>query len=54
MKISQEVREFTAGVARNEELGATGEVEAGAAAAGMAEMSRRFKELGGEIEVKVE
>ena len=42
MKISQEVRDFAAGVAPNE------------AVEGMAAMSRKFRELGGEIEVKVE
>jgi phosphomethylpyrimidine synthase len=42
MKISQEVRDFAAGVAPNE------------AVEGMAAMSRTFRALGGEIEVKVE
>jgi len=42
MKISQEVRDFAAGVAPNE------------VAEGMATMSRKFRDLGGEIEVKVE
>ncbi len=42
MKITQEVREFAAGLAPNE------------AAEGMAAMSRKFRDLGGEIEVKVE
>ena len=42
MKISQEVRDFAAGVAPNE------------AVEGMEAMSRKFRELGGEIEVKVE
>ncbi len=42
MKISQEVRDFAAGVAPNE------------AVEGMAAMSRKFRDLGGEIEVKVE
>ena len=42
MKISQGVRDFAAGVAPNE------------AVEGMAAMSRKFRELGGEIEVKVE
>ena len=42
MKISQEVRDFAAGVAPNE------------AVEGMAAMSRKFRDLGGEIEVKLE
>jgi len=50
MKITQEVREYAAGVSPNAALGA---VDAQAAEAGMAEMSARFRELGGEIEVKV-
>jgi phosphomethylpyrimidine synthase len=50
MKISQEVREFAAGMAPNAALGAS----AVDAEAGMAEMSKKFRELGSEIEVKVE
>jgi len=50
MKITQEVREYAAGIAPN---GAVGAVDADAAEAGMAEMSAKFRELGGEIEVKV-
>ncbi|MFZ5669039.1 MAG: phosphomethylpyrimidine synthase ThiC [Pseudomonadota bacterium] len=45
MKITQEVREYAAGVAPN--------VAPEVAEAGMAEMSKKFRELGGEIEVKV-
>jgi phosphomethylpyrimidine synthase len=51
MKISQEVREFAAGVSPNAALGGAGAVDA---EAGMAEMSKKFRELGSEIEVKVE
>jgi phosphomethylpyrimidine synthase len=51
MKISQEVREFAAGKAPNAALGGAGAVDA---EAGMAEMSKKFRELGSEIEVKVE
>ena len=51
MKITQEVREYAAGLAPNAALGA---VDAAQAEAGMAEMSAKFRELGGEIEVKVE
>ena len=51
MKISQEVREFAAGMAPNAALGGAGAVDA---EAGMAEMSKKFRELGSEIEVKVE
>jgi len=65
MKISQEVREFAAGVSPNAALGAgaVGAVDAkaglglskdaAAAEAGMAEMSAKFRELGGEIDVAV-
>jgi phosphomethylpyrimidine synthase len=49
MKISQEVREFAAGKAPNAALGGAVDAEAG-----MAEMSKKFRELGSEIEVKVE
>jgi phosphomethylpyrimidine synthase len=51
MKISQEVREFAAGMSPNAALGGAGAVDA---EAGMAEMSKKFRELGSEIEVKVE
>ncbi len=54
MKITQEVREYAAGLAPNGALGGTGAVEAVDPEAGMAEMSKRFRELGSEIEVKVE
>jgi phosphomethylpyrimidine synthase len=54
MKISQEVREFAAGMAPNAALGGTGAGEAVDPEAGMAEMSRKFREMGSEIEVKVE
>jgi phosphomethylpyrimidine synthase len=54
MKISQEVREFAAGVSPNTALGGAGGVEAVDPEAGMAEMSKKFRELGSEIEVKVE
>jgi len=50
MKISQEVREFAAGVSPNAALGAGAAVDADA---GMAEMSAKFRELGGEIDVAV-
>jgi phosphomethylpyrimidine synthase len=52
MKISQEVREFAAGMSPNAALGGAGAVDE--AEAGMAEMSKKFREMGSEIEVKVE
>ncbi|MBP7704965.1 MAG: phosphomethylpyrimidine synthase ThiC [Caulobacter sp.] len=53
MKISQEVREFAAGVSPNAALGAGAAAPTVDPEAGMAEMSAKFRELGGEIDVAV-
>jgi phosphomethylpyrimidine synthase len=52
MKITQEVRDYAAGLTDNEK--ADIEAEIGQVSAGMQEMSRKFKELGSEIDVPAE
>ena len=55
MKVSQEVRDIAAGVVPNEAVEGLGLSKASSEAeAGMAAMGRKFRALGGEIEVKVE
>jgi len=54
MKITQEVRDYAANMTDNEKAdleAEIGQISSGQIASGMQEMSKKFKELGSEIDV---
>jgi phosphomethylpyrimidine synthase len=54
MKITQDVRDYAATLNDPAGAGASALVEASAAQAGMAEMSQKFRDMGGEVYVEAE
>jgi phosphomethylpyrimidine synthase len=54
MKITQDVRDYAATLNDPAGVGASASAEAGVAEAGMAEMSQKFRDMGGEVYVEAE